>query len=299
MEFIPDKRKDINFDNEGIMGIDVNDMNHILNYVIDHPYSDFYDDFYTSKNTLDTPIVKENEKEYIDKMKNMYNISNQKVQSDVQDNSPSYYYTYVNGGREDTIRYRIYLSPKPENLHNLAGHFAARTYKKGIGVEFKIQMVDRGKNEKCDRMVIYCSTKEILEQCLSILGNLKQDKPELFDGLEKAPIWYNSKINNVFIAPEILRKNASYGSEFERSITETIDILKFLYDSDDLKKYVEQLSDEEKEYFYNNFKVLLRSTLLKNSCCMKSDYTRIYKEAVPNYSLGRGKCLYSTYRIRK
>lgn len=302
MNYISDKRNNMNFDKEmDIIQLEESDINYILKYAIENPNEDFYDAFYVSKYSSDTVSVDEKAKEYVEEMKKLEQLSKGRVNSEVQPNSPSYYYTYVNGGRGyDELKYRIYLAPNPENLHNIAGHFAAKAYKQGIGTEFKIQGQGKGeKKGKIDRMIIYCTTKENLEKCLNILDELQKKQPQLFYGSEKSPIWYKSPVENVFIAPEIIQDNQSYGSIFARSVGETIAILKYLYNSNDINEFVRALSTDDKTQFYYNAKLLLRSALLKNSCCMTTDYKRLFKNSQPMYSVRMDGHIYSKSKKRK
>lgn len=296
MKFLKDYKNQMDFDKENLLELDDKDLTYIVEYIVKNPYTDYYDDFYISKYSSDTTTAHRNASEYFETMERITQKSNHLIQSQVQSNSQSYFYTYMLGGRQDEkLRYRIYLAPNPENLHYIAEQFAKNTYKRGINVEFKIQRQNDAKKKKMDRMVVYCTTRENLIACLDVFDKIQKGTPQAFYGAEKSPIWYRSQVKNVYIAPEIMQEGRSYGSVFEESANEMVALLKYLCDCKNLRDYERKLTPSEKEAFYDFAKTILRSSLLKNSCCIRKNYDNIYKKAEPSYLLLNDGRLRSSY----
>lgn len=291
MRFLKDNKRNKDFDKENLLELDDKDLTYIVKHIVKNPYSEFYDDFYVSKYSSDTATTHRNASQYQQIMEHITKQSNNYIYSEVQSNSQSYFYTYVNGGRNgDKLGYRIYLAPNPENLHYIAQEFAKNTYKNNINVEFKVQRQNDSKKRKIDRMIVYCTNKQNLIECLAVFEKIQRKAPQAFYESEKSPIWYNSQVKNVFIAPEIMQEGESYGDVFEKSSKELVSLLKYFYDCQNISEYERLLTPVQQVKFYNFAKLLLRSTLLKNSCCLKKNYDNIYKKSEPTYRyLANGK----------
>ena len=284
MKYIKDFNKNIDFDTENtLLELPENDLDYIVTTAINNN-GDLYDYFYTSKYTSNVPSVNSTAQKYFKDMEKAIELTNGNIYSKQQSNSPSYYYTWINNGtNNDKNRYRIYLAPNPEQMHILAKTFAYHAYKNNLNLEYKIQMPSTDKYKKNDRIIVYCTTKEILQKCFDIFNDIQQQHPEYFYNSEKSPIWYNSPVKNVYFSPEIIQKDESYGGIFSKSISETKHLLSFYCNCKDIKQYHNSLTSYEKEKLYDFNKTLLRSVLLKNSCCIKKNFDLMYKNIIPTY----------------
>ena len=228
MKYIKDFKKNIDFDEENtLLELPEKDLDYIIKTGIIDQTEDLYDFYYASKYNSNTPSINSVAQEYFKDMEKAKDLSNGNIVSEQQSNSPSYYYTWINNGRNnDKLRYRIYLAPNPEQMHALAKNFANKAYENNLNLEYKIQMPSADKYKKNDRIIVYCTTKEILQKCFDIFNDMQQQNPELFNNSEKAPIWYNSPVKNVYFSPEIIQEGESYGSIFNQSIKETKQLLR-------------------------------------------------------------------------
>ena len=285
MKYIKDFKHNIDFDTENfLLELPEKDLDYIVENGIVNQNDDLYGFFYSSKYSSNTSSVNSSAQKYFKDMKKAIELTGGNIFSKQQSNSPSYFYTWINGGRgNDKNKYRIYLAPNPEQMYILAKTFAHHSFKENLNLEYKIQMPSADKYKKNDRIIIYCSTKETLLKCFEIFKNIRLEHPEYFYNSEKSPIWYNSPVKDVYFAPEIIQDGQSYGSIFSNSIKETTRLLRFYCNCKDIKQYFSSLSQNERKKFYDLSKTLLRSVLLKNSCCIKNNYDLMYKSTVPTY----------------
>ena len=108
------------------------------------------------------------------------------------------------------IKYRYYIAPNPDNIHELVENLASAFLENNAPVKFKYQL--EKKMADCDRIIIYCD-KENKEQVEKALRYLYQNNEKLFDGSERALPWiYESSVPNIYIAPET--PGFSYGLKF-------------------------------------------------------------------------------------
>lgn len=108
------------------------------------------------------------------------------------------------------IKYRYYMAPNPDNLHEIVESLTTSFLENDAPVKFKYQLEE--KMTDCDRVIIYSDTqnKPLVEKTLL---QIYQNKENLFKDSERALPWlYESIIPNIYIAPET--PGFSYGIKF-------------------------------------------------------------------------------------
>ena len=161
---------------------------------------------------------------------------------------------------EDGIKARLYLSPKQANIHNLAIELVNNSLATGSDIYFKYART----NERLDQMIIYLKNQEDIDKKIALLKKIRQEKPELFEDMQKSKIWFNeTEIPNVFLEPEpqlrdSIGRQSSYGSMFEKALASTKTILEYGYGIKDNESLASKRLDS---HFYNNFELIFTEML--------------------------------------
>lgn len=187
---------------------------------------------------------------------------------------------------EDGIKARLYMSPKQSNIHKLVIELINSSLAAGSDIYFKYARTC----DRLDQMVVYLKNQEDIDKKLALLKKIKQEQPDLFEGMQKSKIWFNeTEIPNIFLEPEPLLRDSigrqsSYGSMFEKALESTKTILEYGYGI----KEDESLASKRLDInFYNNFELIFTEMLKRCGICLqknnKSDrYEIVAKPIDPN-----------------
>ena len=165
---------------------------------------------------------------------------------------------------------RFYLGVTPDNIHEVVAMLTDKFLQNHVSVKFKYQL--EGKRGKSDRIIIY-HTEENKKEIEDVLTSISKEKPNLFLGSERTLGWaYESKIPNVYYAPEV-GKN-SYGYEFANAMKEAKDIFCYLegINNQTPKK---EYRDDDVPRIVDLMEKIVSSTLLRNGLMISKDDIQI------------------------
>lgn len=161
---------------------------------------------------------------------------------------------------EDGIKARLYMSPKQSNIHKLAIELVNNSLATGSDIYFKYART----SDRLDQMIVYLKNQEDIDKKIALLKKIRQEKPELFEDMQKSKIWFNeTEIPNVFLEPEPLLRDSngrqsSYGGMFEKALASTKTILEYGYGIKENESLASKRLDSN---FYNNFELIFTEML--------------------------------------
>jgi hypothetical protein len=223
-----------------------------------------YEDFYFEQPEPDENMreFEENEIKFNEKLEKFSNC----ISSWDQHNNKKGFKHICFGEGYSEIKYRIYLSPKMKNLHKIINDLIKHNIKDGVYLKYSRDP------SRVDRIIMYIKNKEELGRQLSVISNIKADKPELFKNMKRSPIWYceASDIKDVFIAPETPIKGlSSYGVNMSNALTEVRNLMKYLFGCTE-REFREHIFTEED---FKTFKNILHRTTKRYGICIEDAKT--------------------------
>jgi hypothetical protein len=118
--------------------------------------------------------------------------------------------SYLNNFVQESIECRLYLSPKMENIIEIAKLLVSKHNEQNLPCYFKINKDSKDN----DRIVLYSSI-ENGDAHLQILETIRKEKPQLFEDMNKNPLWADisgHKDIHFGMEPTSNNSGASYGS---------------------------------------------------------------------------------------
>ena len=249
-----------NYDPSFIKDFDEQQFFNIVKFVneLDIDAFDIYESLYKSKfnNFPDNYSQKRNE----DILKNMKTNINF---LETEKQGTSYEWVYIKRKEMENISYRYYFGINPENMYKLVEVLTKKFTNYGIPTCFKYQQ--EAKKGLSDRIILYADTKH-KSQIESVLSQVYEENKELFSNCERALPWiYEANIPNVYIAPESLNHEKSYGERFANALLDSKKIFHYLYQENRIK------NNDQLEVM----KKIVISTLLRNGIFITKDNKRI------------------------
>lgn len=175
-----------------------------------------------------------------------------------------YEWIYINRKEKGQDAFRFYFGVNPMNMYKLVEKLTEKFVEKGVTVSFKYQQ--EGKRKQADRIILYTNSIHIAKVEEAIYEVYNENK-ELFNGSERMLPWiYESKIPNVYFAPENINHSKSYGELFANALMDSKKIFYYLYQEDKVKdpKQLEML------------KKIVLSTMFRNGLFLTKDNKRAY-----------------------
>ena len=172
------------------------------------------------------------ERERLYNLINQINDRNGNVIRD-SEKSNSYEWIHINKKEIENTTFRFYFGVNPMNLYTLVEKLIDKFSSNNTPVYFKFQKEVLRNN--VDRIILYTDTKH-KDEIERLINEVYNENRELFDGAERALPWiYNSKVPNVFFAPEALSHNKSYGELFESAIQDSKKVFHYLFQEEKVR----------------------------------------------------------------
>lgn len=118
--------------------------------------------------------------------------------------------SYLSDFKIENIECRLYLSPKMEYIMELCREIVNKHNLNSVPCYFKYNT----NYEDNDRIVLYSELSNV-EKHLKIFEEIKQEKPYLFEEMNKNPLWGNiDNVSDIYIGmePHVCASNLSYGA---------------------------------------------------------------------------------------
>lgn len=118
--------------------------------------------------------------------------------------------SYLSDFKIENVECRLYLSPKMEHMMELCREIVNKHNLNSVSCYFKYNT----NYEDNDRIVLYSELSNV-EKHLKIFEEIKQEKPYLFEEMNKNPLWGNiDNISDIYIGmePHVCASNLSYGA---------------------------------------------------------------------------------------
>lgn len=179
--------------------------------------------------------------------------------------------SYIGNFAGEEIECRFYMSPKMENITQLIKYIIIKHNMEELPCYFKFSK-DSKRN---DRIVFYSSLKNA-ERHLQILEAIKKEKPELFEGSNKNPLWGNiNGTSDIYFGIEPFNRGYdSYGSIRGRILDQSLECFKRLYgeiNSDD--EITDEMAIKFKELL--DFNCIIAGVNQNNFALNKVDFFKI------------------------
>ena len=192
-------------------------------------------------------------------------------QQDQGGEASSFCHIAVNRGfSEDGIKARLYMSPKQANIHKLVIELINNSLATGSDIYFKYART----SDRLDQMIVYLKNQEDIDKKIALLKKIKQEQPDLFEGMQKSKIWFNeTEMPNIFLEPEPLLRDSigrqsSYGGMFEKALASTKTILEYGYAIRENESLASRRLDP---HFYNNFEQIFTEMLKRCGICLQKN----------------------------
>lgn len=222
--------------------------------------SDVRDILYQSKYQATGLEKKEKELEtYLESLKSSYDLK-------TKNQGIWYKHIDINLDNMDTIYYRFYIAPKPENIHEIVKELATLFARYNVPIKFKYQLTSG--MEHCDRIIIYVDNphRNLVEQ---IILNVYKRKTYLFTGAERAAAWiYDTKIPGVYMSTGC--PTSSYGDDVCKTIREVKDTIRYLYGITSSNPAV-SFKGESANKVYRDVEMIIASTMLRNGLLLSKE----------------------------
>lgn len=242
-----------------IKEIDEQQFHDIVKYVnnLDVDEFDIYENLYKSRyNMFPNSLKKEKLNRVLDSLKSSLII-------ETNDNKSGYDWIFVKRGEIKDIAYRYYFGINPMNLYDLVEKLTIKFVNYRIPIEFKYQK--ESKKNLVDRIIMYTDFKN-KEKVEKIINEVYKENKELFVGSERPLPWiYESSTPNVYISPESLNHEKSFGEKFAQALMESKRIFHYFYQENRVK-------DQEQLEF---LKKVVLSSLLKHNVLLESTGKRM------------------------
>lgn len=253
-----------------IRPIDQNRMNEIVNFMLNEitqkdNSTSIYRKLY--KTAYKIPSTQAKEDSLLNYIKYLSSTHPNKIYTENQ--KTSYQRIFINTKKNDLdIRARLYISPLPENMHELTRELLNTFHKNGDALQMKFHLQAKINDKACDRIVIYPQTGN-LKLVEKSIQEVYEKRPDLFYGCEHPLPWnYQTTYNTpgVYFAPEILGKDKSYGQIFAETLIEAKETLFYLYGITNKHKNVLLT-----ETFFEYAEKITSSLLYKNGLLITQD----------------------------
>ena len=217
------------------------------------------DELYASKYTAKDLDSKEKELELF-----LQGLDNKLVRTSNQ--NKEYKWVKINTENMGDIATRFYIAPNPNNMHEIVRKLVEVFSSQKIPVRFKYQLTTG--MAQCDRIIIY-SDYQNKGKVEDAIKQVYQKNQSLFDGCERSIAWvYNTKVPNVYIAPE------TPGDAYSNILTDVIlnakSIFNYLYGLTNKGSEI-TLMGKDAEQAMNYMKLLIPSLMLRNGLLLSKD----------------------------
>lgn len=219
---------------------------------------DIYETIYKSKYSS---FPSETEKMQLNAKLDFMKRRNPLLETDKQGSSYEWVYINRKGMGEEYFRY--YFGINPMNLYKLVEKLTEKFSGAGIPVSFKYQQ--EGKRKSADRIILYIDSvhKNDVER---LINEVYLENKELFNNSERVLPWvYESSTPNVYLAPESVNHQKSYGEKFAAALLAAKKIYHYLYQDDKVR------SSEQLEML----KKIVLSAMFRNEVLISKDGGRI------------------------
>ena len=192
-----------------------------------------------------------------------------------------YEWIYLNRKDKGEEAYRYYFGINPLNMYKLVYKLTEKFIENKVTVSFKYQQ--KSKKNAADRIILYTNSKYKNEVEKVLLEVYKENK-ELFENSERILPWiYESKIPNVYFAPEGKNHSKSYGEKFAYALLDSKKIFHYLYQEDKVKNK-EQLE---------TLKKIVLSTMLRTGLFITTSDKRIItdEQGIKTFYDKKNNCL--------
>ena len=183
-----------------------------------------------------------------------------------ENQNKEYKWVKINTDKMADIRYRFYIAPNPNNLHELVQRLTEAFSKANVPVRFKYQLTTN--MEQCDRIIVYTdyNNKDLVEQTIN---SVYQSSKRLFEGCERSPAWiYDSKTPGVYFAPETPK--AAYSERLTDALLEAKLTFNYLYGMTNSNKSI-TFSGNDTTDAINNMKTIITSIMLRKGLLLSKD----------------------------
>ena len=154
--------------------------------------------------------------EFVDEL-NKYNIPTWLQENDSGKKSN---FRHIKLGNANEYKYRIYLCPQLKNLHSIIKMLLSRNRYNNIHLKYSTDM------RRTDRLIMYLQEQKDVEKQEEILKQMRIEKPELFENMERALSWIHESPKNkdIYIEKEPKLSGTSYSKQFVKAVTNAITI---------------------------------------------------------------------------
>ena len=182
-----------------------------------------------------------------------------------QDQNKDYKWININTDKMGDIRYRFYIAPNPENMHEIVKKLVEAFKAQNVPVRFKYQLTK--KMEECDRIIIYSdNNRKLVEHAIK---SVYQSSPSLFKGCERSPAWlYDSEVPGVYFAPET--PGDAYGNRVCEAVLEAREVFNFLYGITNSNSRI-SLEGKEADQAVEYMKLLITSMLVREGILLSKN----------------------------
>ena len=175
-----------------------------------------------------------------------------------------YEWVYINRAQKGGDSLRFYFGINPMNMYQIVEKLTEKFVSRQIPVSFKYQQV--AKKNDADRIILYTNSQH-REEVEKAINDVYNENKELFDGSERILPWiFQSKTPNVYITPEGVLHDKSYGESFTTALLDSKKIFHYLYQEDRVK-------DQSQ---LEMLKKIVISTLLRNGTLFNKNGLRMY-----------------------
>ncbi len=189
---------------------------------------DIYEALYKSKYSS---FPSETEKRQLDDVLNNMKRVNPLLETEKK--GSGYEWVYINRKEKGEETFRFYFGINPMNMYKVVEKLTEKFASKGLPVSFKYQQ--EGKRNSADRIILY-TNYDYKDDVEKAINEVYLDNKELFNDSERALPWiYESKVPNVYFAPESLDHRKSYGERFASALMDSKKVFHYLYQEDKVK----------------------------------------------------------------
>ena len=147
------------------------------------------------------------------------------IRTKLQDERSEKSFRHIYIGEDNQTKYRIYLCPQLNNLHSIIKMLIGRNSKINNAIHLKYSTDER----RTDRLVIYLQDQKGVEIQEEILKQMRIERPELFENMQRALTWMNESQTNkdVYIEKEPKLPDTSYSKEYIKAVKNAYQIAKW------------------------------------------------------------------------